>query len=133
MRSPQIERSIASLVPAGSEPVGPGQGLERIAEVPIYGADAIVRRAQPLQRTRDAAPPIATMNGALYQKLGLRDGDRLRVMQAGGAAVVAAAVDERLPDDCIRLATARVETCALGAASEALTAERVPAQQKAAV
>ncbi|HEX3171067.1 MAG TPA: NADH-quinone oxidoreductase subunit NuoG, partial [Burkholderiales bacterium] len=35
------------------EPVG--DGLERIAEVPIYQADAIVRRAASLQQTHDAA------------------------------------------------------------------------------
>jgi NADH-quinone oxidoreductase subunit G len=108
-------------------------GLQRITEVPIYAADAIVRRARSLQITRDAAQPIAWMNRALYEKLGLRDGDGLRVRQGGGEAVVAAGVDDKLPAGCIRLAAARPTTAALGAMFGTVTAERVPAREKVAV
>jgi len=108
-------------------------GIQRIAEVPIHAADAIVRRSQPLQRTRDAAPPVAWMNRALFEQLGLREGDALRVRQGAGEALVNAAIDDRLPAGCLRLAAARPETAALGAMSGAVTAERVPAQQKVAV
>jgi len=110
-----------------------GTGLQRIAEVPIYAADAIVRRSRSLQRTRDAEPPVAWMNRALFEQLGLREGDALRVRQGAGEALVAAAIDDRLPGGCLRLATARPETAALGAMFGTLTAERVPAQQKVAV
>ena len=112
---------------------GQGGGIQRIAEVPIYAADAIARRSRSLQATRDGAAPVAWMNRALYEKLGLRDGDGVRVKQGGGEAVVAAAVDDKLPADCIRLATARPETAALGSMFGMVTAERVPAQQKVAV
>jgi len=111
----------------------PAAGLERIAEVPIYSADAIVRRARALQQTRDAGPPLAWMNGALFERLGLREGDELRVRQGGGEAFVGAAVDDRLPADCVRLATARPETSKLGAMSGELAVERVRARQKVAV
>jgi NADH-quinone oxidoreductase subunit G len=109
------------------------QGLQRIAEVPIYHADAIVRRAPSLQKTRDAQPPLAWMNRALYTRLGLREGDRVRVRQGDGVALVAPAVDDRLPAECIRLAAAREETADLGALFGELSVERVPAQQKMAV
>ena len=118
--------------PASSAPLHSG-GIQRIAEVPIYAADAIVRRSRPLQLTRDAAPPVAWMNRALYEQLGLRDGDDLRVRQGSGEALVACAIDDKLPAGCIRLATARPETAALGAMFGAVTAERVPAQRKVAV
>ncbi len=108
-------------------------GIQRIAEVPIHAADAIVRRSWSLQRTRDAEPPVAWMNRALFEQLGLREGDALRVRQGAGEALVAAAIDDRLPGGCLRLATARPETAALGAMFGTLTAERVPAQQKVAV
>jgi NADH-quinone oxidoreductase subunit G len=108
-------------------------GLQRIGEVPVYSSDPLVRRSPPLQKTRDGAPPIAWINAALYERLGLRTGDRLRVRQAGGEAVVEAAVDERLPDGCIRLAAARPETADLGAMFGPVEAERVAAQQKIAV
>ena len=78
-------------------------------------------------------PDIATMNRALYDRLGLREGDHVRVRQGGGEALLAAAVDERLPDDCMRVAAARPETAALGAMSGTVTAERVPARDKVAV
>jgi NADH-quinone oxidoreductase subunit G len=110
-----------------------GLGLERIAEVPIYAADAIVRRSRSLQRTRDAAPPVAWMNRALFEQLGMRDGDALRVRQGAGEALVEAAIDDRLPAGCLRLAAARPETAALGALYGTVTAERVPAREKVAV
>jgi len=108
-------------------------GLQRIAETPIYAADAIVRRAPALQKTRDGQPPVARMNRALADKLGLRDGDSVRVRQGGGEAVVAYAIDDKLPADCVRLAAAREETAALGATTAELTLERVAGQQKVAV
>ncbi len=107
-------------------------GLQRIAETPIYAADAIARRAPSLQKTRDGLPPVASMNRALADKLGLRDGDSVRVRQGGGDTVVDYAIDDKLPVDCIRLAAAREETAVLGAASAELTVERVAAAQKGA-
>jgi NADH-quinone oxidoreductase subunit G len=109
------------------------EGLQRIGEVPIYSADPIVRRSPPLQKTRDAAPPIAWMSGAMHERLGLRPDDFLRVRQGDGEAVVAVGVDVGVPDGCIRLAAARPETAELGAMFGIVTAERVPAQQKVAV
>ncbi len=111
----------------------PAGGLQRIGEVPIYDADAIVRRAPSLQKTRDAAPPVAWMPRALADRLGLRHGDRVRVRQGAGETIVPYAIDDRLPADCIRLAAAREETAGLGAMFGAVSAERVAARQKIAV
>jgi NADH-quinone oxidoreductase subunit G len=123
------------LLDARAEAVAPqpASGVQRIAEVPIYAADAIVRRASALQRTRDGAPPVARMNRALFEKLGLREGDFVRVRQGAGEALVAALMDDRLPDRCIRLAAARPETAQLGALFGEIRVERVPTQQKVAV
>jgi NADH-quinone oxidoreductase subunit G len=113
---------------------GSAGALQRIAETPIYAADAIVRRAPSLQKTRDAQPPLASMNRAMMHRLGLREGDRVRVTQGGGEAIVGYAVDDRLPADCIRLAQACEATAQLGAASLEITVERVAEpQQKVAV
>ncbi|HEY7741618.1 MAG TPA: NADH-quinone oxidoreductase subunit NuoG [Burkholderiales bacterium] len=108
-------------------------GIQRIGEVPMHAADAIVRRSQTLQQTRDAAPPVAWMNRALFEQLGLREGDALRVRQGEGEALVNAAIDDRLPAGCIRLAAARPETAALGAMFGMVGAEGVPAQRRVAV
>ncbi len=112
--------------------ITPHSGLQRIAETPIYAADAIARRAPSLQKTRDGLPPAASMNRALADQLALRDGDSVRVGQGGGAAVVAYVIDDKLPMNCVRLAAAREETAALGAAHAGLTLERVAGRQAGA-
>ena len=98
-------------------------GLQRIADVPIYFSDAIVRRAGALQQTRDGAAPRAWMNAALLAKLGLKDGQSVKVRQGEGEAAVSAGLDERLPRDCVRLAAAHASTRDLGPMSGELSVE----------
>jgi NADH-quinone oxidoreductase subunit G len=95
-------------------PAKASAGLERICEVRIYDADAIVRRAPSLQRTGDAAAPSASMNAATLHKLGLREGERVQVKQGPGAAVLPLVCDDRLPDNCVRVPAAHAATTALG-------------------
>ena len=93
----------------------PGTGLERVAEWPVYGTDPQVRRAPSLQATADAkAAGRARMNAATAIAAGLALGDRVRVMQGGGEAVLAVAVDPALPDGCVRIARGIAATVSLG-------------------
>jgi NADH-quinone oxidoreductase subunit G len=112
-----------------SQPDEPAQakplGLQRIAEVPIYFADPLVRRARALQRTRDAQPPRAWMNSALMQRLGVTAGQPVRIKQGAGEAQLAAALDERLPEGCVRVAAAHPSTAALGAMFGELELEKI--------
>src|SRR5690606_35136021 len=64
----------------------PAAGLERVAELPIYRTDALVRRSQPLQEHINSAPPRAAMNAATLQAQGLAAGDTVRVSTAHGSA-----------------------------------------------
>jgi len=105
-------------------PVGGGAALERVADVPIYFADPIVRRAPSLQETADAAPPRARANGAVLARLGLKAGDRVRVRQDGGEALLDIAVDDRLADGVLRVPAAHPATAALGAMFGEITVER---------
>ena len=89
-------------------------GLQRIADVPIYFADSIVRRAASLQQTRDAQTPRAWMSPALAAKLDIAAGAKVRVLQEGGEAVLELACDERLPADCVRIAAGHPATAGLG-------------------
>ena len=109
------------------------QCLQRIGEVPIYSADPLVRRSPPLQKTRYAEEPVARVNSALYTQLGLVPGDFLRVTAETGTATVPVAVDDALPDGCIRLAAARRETAMLGPMMGTVTVERIAAPQRVAV
>ncbi len=126
----QLDNRLSS---GGMAEVPAAPGVERIGTVPIYHADAIVRRALALQKTRDAQAPVASMNGVLFGQLGLRDGDLVRVVQGGGEAVVAAVRDDRLPDNCMRLCAGHAATAGLGGMFAAVGAERVAANEKVAV
>jgi len=99
-------------------------GLERIADVPAYFSDPIVRRAPSLQRTRDALPPRAWMTSALAKELGAKPGERVRVRQGDGEAVVEIGIDERLPAGCLRLAAAHRHTAGLGPMFGSVSVER---------
>jgi NADH-quinone oxidoreductase subunit G len=100
------------------------QGLQRIADVPIYFADPLVRRAAPLQKTRDARPPKAWMNAKLAARLGVTARDEVLVKQSAGQARLGVGVDDKLPDDCVRVAAAHASTAALGPMFGTVTVER---------
>ena len=102
-----------------------GEGLQRIGEVPIYQADPIVRRAESLQRTHDAAAPAAWMPGALLDRLGVRVGDTVKVKQGDGEVLLPAARDDKLPANCVRVASAHPLTVALGAMFGEITVEKL--------
>jgi NADH-quinone oxidoreductase subunit G len=128
-------RNVASLLANGIDaaaiPAARGTGIERIADVPIHFADPLVRRAPSLQKTRDARAPRAWMNARLMQSLGLAEGQPVRVTQAGGEARLTAALDDRLPDDCVRIAAAHASTAALGPMFGALQIEKLKAERAA--
>ena len=106
----------------------PVSGIQRIADVPIYFTDPLVRRSPPLQKTRDARPPRAWMNSRLLAKTGVAAGQPVLV---NGAVKLMAALDERLPDECVRIAAGHPTTAALGAMFGAVTLARVAAERAA--
>ncbi|KAF3998124.1 NADH-quinone oxidoreductase subunit NuoG [Glaciimonas immobilis] len=89
-------------------------GIERIADVPIYFSDAVVRRAPSLQKTADGQNPQAWLSVTLAEKLGIASGDRVTVKQGRGIAMLIAVVDAGLPDNVVRVAAAHASTAALG-------------------
>ncbi len=91
------------------------KGIQRIGEVPIYQADPIVRRAESLQATSDALPPKAWMPATLLESLGVTAGEQIRVKQGNGTVQVEAAQDNKLPDNCVRIASSHPKTIDLGA------------------
>ena len=102
----------------------PADGLERIADVPIYAGDPIVRRAGSLQRTRDALPPRCWLSPALAESLGVKQGERVKVRQGEGSATVEVGIDARLPAGCVRLAAAHRHTAGLGPMFGPISLER---------
>jgi NADH-quinone oxidoreductase subunit G len=101
------------------------QGLQRVAEVPIYASDALVRRAASLQLTADAREARAGLAPGLWASLELKNGDRVRITQAGGQAVLVASLEPTLAEGCVRVPAGVAETARLGAITAGLTVERL--------
>ncbi len=88
--------------------------MERLAEVPIYATDAVVRRAAALQRTRDAreAAQIGLPSDA-WRDLGLEPGAHVRVQQGDVVVELPARHDRTLASGVVRIPTALSATAAL--------------------
>ena len=106
-------------------PAAAATGLERIADVPIYATDPIVRRAPSLQATADAAAPTVGVPSALWRQLGLAAGDKVVVRQgAGASAMLPAREDSSLAPNALRIAAGHRSTATLGPMFGAVTVER---------
>jgi NADH-quinone oxidoreductase subunit G len=99
-------------------------GTERIADVPIYSSDSLVRRATSLQLTADARPPVASLGSALWSQLGLADGGTVRVSQGGAAITLPARLDASLAAGTVRVPAGHALTAALGAMFGPLSIEK---------
>lgn len=107
-----------------AEVAAAGLQLERVADVSIYATDAIVRRSLPLQQTNDGAAPKAWLSADLAGKLGVAAGDQVKVTQGAGSAVLAAAIDAKLPVNVVRVAAGHQSTAGLGAMFGSISVEK---------
>ena len=112
-----VAASRAAVLREPTPAAAPGS-FERVADVPIYFADPLVRRSPPLQATRDAAPPRARLNGRSLASLGLVTGEMVQVSMgtmSDDACRLIAQLDERVADGCVAIATAHPSTACLPA------------------
>jgi NADH-quinone oxidoreductase subunit G len=100
------------------------RGLERVADVPIYCTDALVRRSAPLQATRDARAPVVGLPSVLWSQLGLSAGAKVRVTQGDAAAILPAEESPSLAPTAVRIAAGHAHTASLGAMFGAVTVEK---------
>jgi len=101
------------------------QGLQRISDVPIYSADAVVRRAASLQTTRDAVAPSIVMHSVELQKLGLKSGDAVKVHQGKASTRMKVGADDSVPFAAARVAAGHPDTASLGAMFGFIRVERI--------
>ena len=101
-----------------------GRQVQRITDGPIHFADAMARRAPALQQTADSVAPAARINARTLAQIGVAAGDRVRVKQGQGEAVLVAKVDESVPAGCVRVAAAHASTAALGEMFGSISVER---------
>jgi NADH-quinone oxidoreductase subunit G len=104
----------AAAVSLSAAKFGDASQLERLTDVPIYFADAIARRSEPLLRTADANAPLATISAKLAEQLGVKAGQLVTVSQGNGSVNLVANVDSRLPANVVRVAAAHELTSVLG-------------------
>ncbi len=91
------------------------QDFERIADVPIYDSDPIVRRSPSLQRTVDGQRAAQVgLPADAWERLGLQPGARVRVQQGQASAELDARLDPALASGVVRIAAAHPATQALG-------------------
>ncbi|MBR7963797.1 NADH-quinone oxidoreductase subunit G [Burkholderia vietnamiensis] len=116
-RTPVAPARVAAAAANGS--------FERLADVPIYHADALVRRAGALHLTAAAkAANAAALPAALFDKLGLKEGDAVRVRQGERAVQLPAVRDANLAETVVRVSAATPAGAALGSLSGELVVEK---------
>ncbi|MDR8728655.1 NADH-quinone oxidoreductase subunit NuoG [Burkholderia pseudomultivorans] len=114
-----------SVAPARVAAPAANGSFERLADVPIYHADALVRRAGALHLTAAAkAANAAGLPAALFDKLGLKDGDAVRVRQGERTVQLPAVRDENLAETVVRVSAATPAGAALGSLSGELVVEK---------
>ena len=106
---PSARLKVRQFVPAPAV-----KGLQRIAEVPMYSIDPLVRRAAALQQTRDNSGAVARMHPREAQKHDVGGSTRLRVIAGGESVTLDFLIDRRIPEGCVLIPAGCPETLALG-------------------
>ena len=119
-----VEGRLSNEITAAPALGRPAGALERVADVPIYRSDAIVRRAEALQAHVASRAPMARLNSRTLAALGLAAGQTVRVSSGQGSVDMEVAQDEAVADNAVRVAAAFAETAVLGGAYGQLSVER---------
>ncbi len=105
----------ATAVAAEIGPIEAADALVRLGEVGIYAGDAVVRRAEALQKTSLAVLAELRVNAAQAVELGLIEGAEAVVVQDGAEVRLPVRLDDALPRGCVAVPAALPATAALGA------------------
>lgn len=134
LSSEEVRDEVRSLIdqsgsqtPAGSSPAElplSTDALTRIADVPMYAMDGLVRRAQGLQETGESQDATLRINAASARRAGLSAGQFAQARQGEARALLAVEIDERVADGCVLIAAALPKSAGLGPAFGPITVER---------
>jgi NADH-quinone oxidoreductase subunit G len=93
----------------------PSADLERLSDVGIYAGDQIVRRSSALQLTRDARRGNQVGLGqALFNELGLKEGDAVRVTQDAQSVDLPVTLEANLAKGAVRISAGTMASAQLG-------------------
>ncbi|CAJ0806651.1 NADH-quinone oxidoreductase subunit NuoG [Ralstonia flaminis] len=133
LAKPVTDRLSNATTAQTAAPAAAAAGIERLADVPIYHADPIVRRAGSLQLTAAARAAVrAGLPADLFAQLGLANGDAVRVTQGQGSVVLPAVLDKSLASGVIRVPAATEASAQLGAMFGVVSVEKVESSALAA-
>ncbi|MNT74626.1 NADH dehydrogenase subunit G [compost metagenome] len=76
-----------------------------------------------MQRTVDGATPQAHLSAELAGKLGIKAGDKVKVAQGSGSAILVAAIHAGLPANVVKVSAAHASTAGLGGMFGDITVE----------
>ncbi|AXV73451.1 NADH-quinone oxidoreductase subunit NuoG [Ralstonia nicotianae] len=133
LAKPVAERLSNATAAQTAAPVAAAGGIERLADVPIYHADPIVRRAGSLQLTAASRAAVrAGLPADLFEQLGLAVGDAVRVTQGQGSVVLPAVLDRTLASGVIRVPAATEASAQLGPMFGTVSVEKAESSALAA-
>ncbi|MDO3558618.1 NADH-quinone oxidoreductase subunit NuoG [Ralstonia pseudosolanacearum] len=133
LTKPVAERLSNATAAQTAAPVAAAGGIERLADVPIYHADPIVRRAGSLQLTAASRAAVrAGLPADLFEQLGLAVGDAVRVTQGQGSVVLPAVLDRTLASGVIRVPAATEASAQLGPMFGTVSVEKAESSALAA-
>jgi NADH-quinone oxidoreductase subunit G len=98
--------------------------LLRVAETPIYAADNLVRRSEPLQQTPDGDVQMIRIHPRLAAKLSIRAGDEVWAQQENARVCLPVHLDEKMPEDVVWLPQAIAATIGMGASFAPIELQR---------
>jgi len=116
----QLGARVRMLALSDSESAG---ALERVADLPIYHADSLVRRGQALSLSAYGKQPHVRVSQLTADGLGLKAGDNVRLTQGGYSATAKLAVDATVAVGAVRVPLATELSAQLGDATAAITLE----------
>ncbi|MGA9853886.1 MAG: NADH-quinone oxidoreductase subunit NuoG [Gammaproteobacteria bacterium] len=102
------------------------KGFQRVAEVPLYSTDILVRRAPPLQQTKDADAAWLRLCPADAKKLGVTEGDPLSIKNDDRSVVLPVKIDASMAPGDICLPAAIGATAGFGALHMQLELGKTP-------
>ncbi|WP_321898233.1 NADH-quinone oxidoreductase subunit NuoG [Paraburkholderia heleia] len=121
----RLSNKAAAAVARGSLAKAAEGRFERVADVPIYHADPIVRRGEALQLTMAARVANAIgLPAAYFDQLGLKEGDAVRVRQGDLSVTAPATRDANLAATVVRVSAATPAGAQLGSLFGELLVEK---------
>jgi NADH-quinone oxidoreductase subunit G len=129
----RLSNQITAAPGLDAEMCPPLYDLERVADMPIYRSDAIVRRSLPLQQTPASRLPKAYMHAATLDRLGFAPGCNVRLHATAAktgteqdlalGVELEAAQDNNVAIGVVRVSAGFAQTARLGSAFGAISVE----------